>query len=134
MDCFYLGNDIYTSIKIKTNERLKGSLVENQTFEIVKYGGELDGMRVYTVDDASFSKGEKVLLFLEEKLSETIGLNFVVNAMSQGKFEIEDNYITRSSSVPLMTEKNGQLLHTQKDSGESKDVLINLIKDYTTKR
>lgn len=94
----------------------------------------MDGMRVYAVDDASFCKGEYVLLFLEDKLSETVGFNYVVNAMSQGKFEINNNYITRSSSVPLMTEKNGQLLNTQKDSGVSKDIIINLINDYTTKR
>ena len=99
--------------------------------EIVRYGGKLGGKYVYAVDSPTFFEGEKIILFLEEHLSEEFGRNYAINGMSQGKFTIEDDKVFRNSTVPLMTNKNGQALSVQKGNSVAKDVFINSVKNIS---
>ncbi len=89
---------ILTSVAIRVEESLKGDLRRGQRVEISAYGGELEGGRAVTVGEASYRKGERVLLQLEEidGRLHTIGL-------SMGKWNVVEDergrrHITRNLS------------------------------------
>ncbi len=57
---------ILTGVAIRVEESLKGDLRQGARVEITAYGGELEGQRAVTLGEATYKKGERVLLQLEE--------------------------------------------------------------------
>ncbi len=91
-------SSILTGVAIRIEESLKGDLRQGARVEITAYGGELEGQRAVTVGEATYKKGERVLLQLEEidGRLHTIGL-------SMGKWNVVEDergrrHITRNLS------------------------------------
>jgi len=89
---------ILTGVAIRVEESLKGDLRVGERIEISAYGGELEGQRAVTLGEATYRKGERVLLQLEEidGRLHTIGL-------SMGKWNVVEDergrrHITRNLS------------------------------------
>ena len=89
---------ILTGVAIRVEESLKGDLRVGERIEISAYGGELEGQRAVTLGEATYKKGERVLLQLEEidGRLHTIGL-------SMGKWNVVEDergrrHITRNLS------------------------------------
>jgi hypothetical protein len=82
---------IMSGIAIRVDRSLKGQLAEGSRIEISAYGGELDGQRAVALGEASYRKGERVLLLLErvDGRLQTIGL-------SMGKWTVSEDAHGRS--------------------------------------
>ncbi len=89
---------ILTGVTIRVEESLKGDLRQGARVEITAYVGELEGQRAVTLGEATYKKGERVLLQLEEidGRLHTLGL-------SMGKWTVSEDergrrHITRDLS------------------------------------
>ncbi len=89
---------IMTGVAVRVEESLKGDLRPGDRVEISTYGGELEGRRAVTLGEATYRRGERVLLQLEEidGRLHTIGL-------SMGKWAVSEDergrrHITRDLS------------------------------------
>ena len=94
---------IYTAIKVKVAEAVKGALAPDHIIEINTLGGTVDDTSLWVEHAAAFDDGQEVLLFLNRR-----DAAYEVTAWEQGKVTIE----------------NGAAL----EKGMSLDALINQIK------
>ncbi|MFQ5877043.1 MAG: hypothetical protein ACE5JH_05050 [Acidobacteriota bacterium] len=89
---------IMTGVTIRVEESLKGGLRPGARIEISAYGGELGGQRLVSLGEATYRRGERVLLQLEriDGRLHTIGL-------SMGKWTVTEDrwgrrHVTRDLS------------------------------------
>lgn len=88
---------IHTNIKFKVIETIKGRFVAGDNFEMLVYGGELNGITKIVVDAPSYRIGEESLLFLRaNRGKEILRIFFTVTGGVQGKYNI---YIDKNDGV-----------------------------------
>lgn len=135
VDSFYINNDksrIYSSVKVKVVESVKGYKNRNVIVEIIFYGGTLDGRTTTVLGLPSYHVGENTLLFLKESNSDTFGLYYTVYGGKQGKFNIKkDDSISRDSDFPLLNRINGHFILQSHDSSTDKATVFNEIDALT---
>lgn len=132
IESFYHGGNkkIFSSIKFKVDEIFKGDYRRNEIFEIIQYGGTLDGKTSFAVGSESFKVGQTSIIFLKEYISDEFGRNYGVWSKKQGKFNITDNKVTREIDFPLELYPGGQLLPITKTSAMSESIFISKINIY----
>ena len=92
---------IYTNIKFGVIDKIKGRFTKHDEFEMLVYGGKLNGITQFVVDAPSYKIGEESLLFLKENISrESIRIFFTVTGGIQGKYNI---YIDENTGVKHLT-------------------------------
>jgi hypothetical protein len=85
--------NIYTQVTLAVEQTIKGQKKEAVNLSVP--GGELNGQTLWVEDAPSFQRGERVVVFLEERE----GIFTVVGGF-QGKFTIDNNN-TVSGNKPL---------------------------------
>lgn len=121
---------VYTSVRVKILQVFKGGLQKETVIELIMYGGILKDKEVFVLEAPSFKENEKVLLFLEERISKQFGTNYIVTGMNQGKFSFKDSLIYRDSDYSLLSEKGGITLLTTENKTVSFSNIINIIDKY----
>lgn len=94
-------NRVYSTIKIKVGETLKGDVVA--TVKIVQVGGQTEELVTRAFGMPVFTAGEHVLLFLEKPASVD---HYVVTGLAQGKkllVEQDGKLTLRDHPVPVHT-------------------------------
>ena len=132
--CFYYNNDerrIYTSVRIRVEDTIKGSLKASDTVEILFYGGTLNGICTTVLGMPTYEVGEEILLFLRETSTEPFGRRYVVRGRSQGKFNILDGKVTRESPYPLMTQEEGEIMPITIFNSIALDVIKQMVRAYS---
>jgi len=114
IESFYLDTEktkIFSSIHIQVVETYKGVHKTNNIIEIVRYGGDIGEKHTFSPDEARFTKGENTILFLREYTSKQFGLNYAVYGMGQGKFNIQEEFVSRDNApYQLKLSRDGQAL------------------------
>jgi hypothetical protein len=130
---------IFTRVTVKIEERVRGQYLEER-LEVEHEGGEIGEIGLRVSDVASFSKGERVLLFLKTMMKKRLLLRtknddvqtdsnsdrvigiFSVVGLAQGKYTIHPSGIAEKSGYTVSG--RSQLI----DNGIPVDVLIEKIK------
>jgi len=107
---------IFTSIIFNVEEKVKGDFKKKDSFEMVVYGGSMDGFTTTILGMPSFEVGEKTLLFLHEYIHDDFGRNFILCGLSQGKFNIEKEDIYRTDNIPLQLNADSHFVTVSKDN------------------
>jgi hypothetical protein len=87
---------IVTYVWVEVAEALKGA--PGKTVIIQQPGGEVDGIAQRVSGLASFTPGEEVVLFLEQRGGSD---RFVVSGLVQGRFRVERSSDKRTLAVPV---------------------------------
>jgi hypothetical protein len=99
---------IFTRVRVRIDEALKGSLSRSETVTVTQLGGEKDGVRWDYSGRPVFSVGESVVLFT------TRGKNndFIVVGLKQGKMTVEGGEVKRDFSGITLVQRsaNGRSL------------------------
>lgn len=115
---------IYTNIKFEVIDKVKGRFAKHDKFEMLVYGGTLNGITQFVVDAPSYKIGEESLLFLKENRSkQSIRIFFTVTGGVQGKYDI---YIDKNSRVKHLVKELSYMLSSNIENGT--DDLSNLSK------
>jgi len=99
---------IYTGVRARINESLKGTTRRGETIKVVQLGGEKDGVKMDYAGRPEFSTGESVVLFTTRNRNNEL----TVVALKQGKMKVEGQTVTRDfSGVTLLdrTKSNADL-------------------------
>lgn len=130
-------NRIYTTIELKILDKVKGQFEQNDKVSLKVFGGTVNGITTIAVGAPMFIKGEKSVIFLEERTSIKDGQVFVVVGMGQGKFDINVDEATREErivrdeiDIPLQLEKDGARLPLTPAEPGKLDDFLNYIKGY----
>ena len=95
----YWNNDrsfIYTIVKVRVEDQLKGDLGSSREIEVWLPGGEVDDMGLAVEHAAQFELGQDVFLFLKPS-----GDMFDITGWEQGKFTVQNNQvIEKGLAVP----------------------------------
>jgi len=131
---------IFTRVTVKIEERVRGQYLEER-LEVEYEGGEIGEIGLRVSDVTSFSKGERVLLFLKTMMKERLLLRtkndhvqtdsnsdrvigtFSIVGLAQGKYTIHPSGIAEKSGYTVSG--RSQLI----DNGIPVDVLIEKIKN-----
>lgn len=131
---------IFTRVTVKIEERVRGQYLEER-LEVEYEGGEIGEIGLRVSDVTSFSKGERVLLFLKTMMKKRLLLRtknddvqtdsnsdrvigiFSVVGLAQGKYTIHPSGIAEKSGYTVSG--RSQLI----DNGIPVDVLIEKIKN-----
>jgi hypothetical protein len=131
---------IFTRVTVKIEERVRGQYLEER-LEVEYEGGEIGEIGLRVSDVTSFSKGERVLLFLKTMIKKRLLLStknddvqtdsdsdrvigiFSVVGLAQGKYTIHPSGIAEKSGYTVSD--RSQLI----DNGIPVDVLIEKIKN-----
>lgn len=130
---------IFTRITVKIEEKVKGESLEERV-EVEHEGGEIGGIGLRVSDVPSFSKGEKVLLFLKgiakkrlllssgkeaiqtDSKPETVKEIFSIVGLAQGKYTIHPSGMAEKGGFAILGESHAI------DHLISLDILIEKIK------
>lgn len=101
---------IYTKVRLRVDEALKGSTRRSEIITITQLGGERDGIKIDYAGRPEFSQGESVVLFTTPGKSS----DFTVVALKQGKMHVAGSEVTRDfSGITLVDPKSrGKNLQT----------------------
>ncbi len=88
---------IYTTVKVRVAEAVKGSLAADRVIEIFTPGGQVGDTGLFVEHAAAFTQGEEVVLFLGRH--DTL---YEVTAWEQGKVTVE-NGVAVEKQMPLDT-------------------------------
>jgi len=93
---------IYTRIRVRVDETLKGSLGRSEVVSVTQLGGEKDGKKLDYAGRPVFKAGESVVLFT------TRGKNndFIVVGLKQGKMSVEGNAVRRDFSGITLVQRS----------------------------
>ena len=107
-------NHIYTNIKFKVIETIKGRFITDDNFEMLVYGGKLNGITKFVVDAPSYTIGEESILFLREnRVKETLRIFFTVAGGIQGKYNI---YVDKNDGVKHVVKDQSDLQSPDKEN------------------
>ncbi len=93
---------IYTSIRVRVDESLKGSTRRSEVVTVTQYGGEKDGVRLDYSGRPEFSAGEPIVLFTVRGKNS----DFIVVGLKQGKMRVEGNEVTRDFSGITLVDRS----------------------------
>jgi hypothetical protein len=98
---------IYTHVRVRIDEPLKGSTRRSETVTVIQLGGEKDGIKMDYAGRPEFSAGESVVLFTTRGNNH----NFTVIALKQGKMRVEGGEVKREFSGLTLVDRasNGNL-------------------------
>ncbi|MBO0720610.1 MAG: hypothetical protein J2P41_07300 [Blastocatellia bacterium] len=85
---------IYTSIRVRVDETLKGSLGRSEVVTVTQLGGVKDGKRTDYAGRPVFKPGETVVLFTKRGKNN----DFIVVGLKQGKMTVDGNMVRRDFS------------------------------------
>ncbi len=85
---------IYTGIRVRIDEPLKGRERAGRVVTVTQLGGELDGVRMDYAGRPEFREGEAVLLFATRGKRD----DYIVVALKQGKMRLEGREAVREFS------------------------------------
>jgi hypothetical protein len=106
---------IFTTVKVRVDESLKGVVSPDDTISIMVPGGEIDGVGLGVEHAAQFEVGEEVILFLRPAEDS----HYVVTAWEQGKLTIIDDRVEeKDDSVESVI---NQILDALKETPESEE-------------
>jgi hypothetical protein len=98
---------IYTHVRVRVDEPLKGSTRRSETVTVIQLGGEKDGIKMDYAGRPEFTPGESVVLFTIRGSNQ----NFTVIALKQGKMRVEGAEVRREFSGLTLVDRtsNGTL-------------------------
>jgi hypothetical protein len=93
---------IYTRIRVRVDEALKGTVGHSETVTVTQLGGKIGGARLDYAGRPVFSVGERVVLFT------TRGKNndFIVVGLKQGKMQVVGDEVRRDFSGITMVQRS----------------------------
>jgi hypothetical protein len=130
---------IFTRVTVKIEEKIRGESLEERV-EVEHEGGEIGGIGLRVSDVPSFSKGERVLLFLKgmakkklllsaekqapqtDSKPETVKEIFSIFGLAQGKYTVHPSGIAEKGGFAILGESDAI------DHIISLDILIEKIK------
>ncbi|MCI0338518.1 MAG: hypothetical protein L0226_13155 [Acidobacteria bacterium] len=93
---------IYTHVRVRIDEPLKGSIRRSEIITVKQLGGEKDGVRMDYAGRPEFSAGESVVLFTTRLKNNDL----VVVALKQGKMLVEGDEVKRDFSGITLVERS----------------------------
>ena len=95
---------VYTSARIKIDDRLKGD--RSQELTIRQEGGKIGAMTVHVSGSPSFRVGQQMIVFLDSRADGT----FNVVGLTQGKYDIVNGAaVSNVSGLELLNETTGRI-------------------------
>ncbi len=94
---------IYTRVRMRIDEPLKGSTRRSEIVTVTQLGGEKDGIRMDYAGRPEFSAGESAVLFTIHGKNN----DFIVVALKQGKMRIEGGEVRRDFSGITLVDRAG---------------------------
>ena len=88
---------IHTDVTVAVEQVLAGTPGNIVTLRVA--GGIVDGIGMRTSNDASFQKGERVIVFLD-----TTAIPSSIVGMQQGKFTVKDDLVTQGDETVRLEE------------------------------
>ncbi len=105
------GTMIFTTAEIRVEEPLKGDASPGQTVTVTCEGGEVGNMGLRVSDSATFTRGEKVIVFLEPEAKQVaearakphsqLGGAYKLVGKAQGKYTVDKDGIARKKGFSL---------------------------------
>ena len=130
-------NRMHTRIDLKIVDKLKGQFEKNDQIGLTVYGGSINGITTVVVGAPVFTTGEKSILFLSERNSNTTGQNYSVVGMGQGKFDIvldqitnEERIVRNEMGFSLQLEKDGNRMTLSPAEPAKLDDFLDFIRTY----
>jgi hypothetical protein len=85
---------IYTAVRVRVDETLKGAAAPGETVTVTQLGGEKDGVLLDFVGRPRFAAGESVVLFTRRGR----GADYLVVGLRQGKMRLAGDQVERDFS------------------------------------
>jgi hypothetical protein len=112
---------IYTRIRVRIDEPLKGATRRSEIVTVTQLGGEKDGVKLDYAGRPDFTDGESVVLFT------TRGKNndFIVMALKQGKMRVEGAEVRRDFSGITLVDRSSNGRDLQPITARPTRMMIN---------
>ena len=105
---------IYTKIKFKVIDNIKGRFSKTDEFEMTVYGGKLNGMTQMAIDAPIYVINEESLLFLSEKKNKAPYKIFLtVTGGIQGKYNI---YADKKDGIKKLIREQSDSMFSSEES------------------